>query len=165
MDRLWQYLDKHRNEAPIHELVATALVSEEDIDVTSSLLDEVAKRFGSGFSGSYLSSAGLSEFVSHIAATKSPKTVLDPTCGSGLLLKTVASHVDASTVHGIEIDESIVPVAERLLGGSTSIFLGDALFSDLPLLESYDLVISEPPLGMTTRRPLRLAGLNPILLT
>lgn len=160
VEQLWRYVDEHRGTDSMPEVLASALATLTDIEITPALLDEVSKRFGSGFSGSHLSSAGLSSFIAELAATKDPKTLLDPTCGSGLLLKTVADRVDTPTVHGIEISEIIVPITERLLGKSASVFCGDALFSTLPLLEGYDLIISEPPLGLRMRQPLTLAGLE-----
>lgn len=160
VEQLWRYVDEHRGTASMPEVLASALATQTDIEITPALLDEVSKRFGSGFSGSYLSSAGLSSFIAELAATKDPQTLLDPTCGSGLLLKTVADRVHAFSVHGIEISRTIVPIAERLLGNSASVFCGDALYSTLPVLDSYDLIISEPPLGLTSGRPLTLAGLD-----
>jgi len=159
-NRLWEHMDKHRGTAPTHELLAKALVSLDDIDITPELLDQLAKRFGSEFSGSHLSSAGISGFIAQIAGTKNPKSVLDPTCGSGLLLKIVADHVGAAIVHGIEINEAIVPVSRRLLGEKARVFHGDALSGSLPILPSYDLIISEPPFKAPPSRPLRLVEME-----
>lgn len=158
--RLWRYLDEHRGTTPVHKSVVEALASEQDIEVTTDLLQEVSKAFGSRFSAEYLSSPDVAAFIAEIAATRSPTAVLDPTCGSGLLLKLVADRVSASVVHGVEIDETIGRVAERLLGEGGSVFVGDVLLTSLPLEESYDLVVAEPPFGLRMRNPVPLAGVD-----
>ena len=160
LKRLWHYLDEHRGTTPAHKSVVEALASEHDIEVTTDLLQEVSKAFGSRFSASYLSSPDVAAFIAEIAATRSPAAVLDPTCGSGLLLKLVADRVNASVVHGVEIDESIGRVAERLLGEGGSVFVGDVLLTSLPLEESYDLIVAEPPFALRMRNPVPLAGVD-----
>jgi SAM-dependent methyltransferase len=158
--RLWRFLDEHRRTTPTNKSVVEALASEQDIEVTTDLLQEVSKAFGSRFSAEYLSSPDVSAFIADIAATRSPSTVLDPTCGSGLLLKLVADRVNASVVHGVEIDESIGRVAKRLLGDGGSVFVGDILQTNLPLEASYDLVVAEPPFGMRMQDPVNIEGLD-----
>ena len=158
LKRLWKYLDKNRGSAPMHESLLEALVSEQDIEVTTDLLGDISRLYGSRFSASYLSSPDVAAFIAEIAATRAPSSVLDPTCGSGLLLKMVTDGVNASTIHGVEINESIAQVAERLLGKGASVFVGDVLRAGIPLNESYDLIVSEPPFGMRMGHPLELDG-------
>ena len=155
---LWHYLDEHRGLAPMHELVVKALATEHDIEVTPDLLRGISKRFGSRFSGSYLSPPDVASLIAEIAATRAPKSILDPTCGSALLLKTVADRVKAPTVHGAEIDESVARVAERLLGEGSSIFVGDVLQANLLMDASYDLLVAEPPFTMRMRSAVELEG-------
>ena len=116
IEHLWQYLNEHRHTAPTHKPLWKALATDQGIKVTPDLLREISQRFGSRLFNSYLSSPDLAAFIGEIAAIREPNSVLDPTCGSGLLLKTVADRVDASTVHGVEIDNTTAKIAQRLLG-------------------------------------------------
>ena len=74
--------------------------------------------------------------------------VLDPTCGSGYLLKKVACAVGAKTVHGVEWNTQRSEIARKLCGDEAEIYSGD-LFSEPAIPESkYDLIIAEPPMGV-----------------
>lgn len=74
--------------------------------------------------------------------------VLDPTCGSGYLLKKVACAVGAKTVHGVEWITQRSEIARKLCGDEAEIYSGD-LFSEPAIQESkYDLIIAEPPMGV-----------------
>ncbi len=157
---LWQYLDENRGSASVHELLWQALASEPEIKVTPELLREVSYRFGSRLFDSYLSSPDLAAFIGEIAAIREPNSVLDPTCGSGLLLKTVADRVNASTVHGVEINKTTADIAKRLLGEKAEVIVADVLHDEIPLNKSYDLIVSEPPFGFRMRDSLVIEGLS-----
>ena len=160
IERLWQYLGKHRGTAPTHELLWKALATEQKIKVTPDLLGQISQRFGSWLFQSYVSSPDLAAFIAEIAAIREPKSVLDPTCGSGLLLKTVADRVNASTVHGVEIDKTTATIAQRLLGEKAKVMVADVLHDTIPLNQSYDLIVSEPPFKSGPRKSLAIDGLN-----
>lgn len=153
---LWQYLDDHRGDAPVEELLVRALATEPGIQVTSDMLDAISKRMGSRFATSYLSSANVARFIAEIAGARDAKSILDPVCGSGLLLKLTADATQATVVHGVEINESVAQVAVRLLGEDGKVFVADVLRDGLPLQKEYDLIVAEPPLGGPRPEPLDL---------
>ncbi len=131
--RLWKYLDRNRDTTPIYQSVLKALETGHELEKDSDLVREEVVQYGSGFFVPHLSSPSVSAFIAAIAATKTPKSILDPTCGSGILLKAVADRTGASTVHGVEIDEDIARTSGNLLGEGASVFVGDILETDLPL--------------------------------
>jgi len=160
IEHLWQYLNEHRHTAPTHKPLWKALATDQGIKVTPDLLREISQRFGSRLFNSYLSSPDLAAFIGEIAAIREPNSVLDPTCGSGLLLKTVADRVNASTVHGVEIDNTTAKIAQRLLGEKAEVIVADVLRDTIPLNQSYDLIVSEPPFKSGPRKSLGIDGLS-----
>jgi len=157
--RLREYLDENQETIPIYKAVLKALETGLKPDLeSSSVVQEPATQYKTDFFVPHLSSPAVSSFIGEIAATRMPKSILDPTCGSGILLKTVADRTDASTVHGVEIAEDIARTASSLLGESASVFVGDILQSSLPLKESYDLIVAEPPFGLKMKSPVKIEG-------
>jgi hypothetical protein len=158
--RLWKYLDRNRDTTPIYQSVLKALETGHELEKDSDLVREEVVQYGSGFFVPHLSSPSVSAFIAAIAATKTPKSILDPTCGSGILLKAVADRTGASTVHGVEIDEDIARTSGNLLGEGASVFVGDILETDLPLEEAYDLIVAEPPFGLRMEHPIAVDGVD-----
>ncbi|MEK9811301.1 MAG: N-6 DNA methylase, partial [Candidatus Nanopelagicales bacterium] len=89
----------------------------------------------------------LVEFTARIAKRSKPDSILDPVCGYGMLLAGAAEASGAETVHGMEINAEAAAVASIVLGGSRTMIHGDCLLSDEELLEQYDLIVADPPLG------------------
>jgi len=158
--RLWQYLDRNRDTTPIYQSVLKALEKELASDAQPDAVSEAGAQYGSGFYVPHLSSPTVAAFVAEIAATKSPNSVLDPTCGSGILLKTAADRTEASTVHGIEIDEGVARTSDVLLGDDGAVFVGDCLQTELPLEKAYDLIVAEPPFGVRMEAPIAIDGVD-----
>jgi predicted RNA methylase len=158
---IWQYLDANRNRGgTTREGITRILTEDNDLEITPDLLRLISTEFGSRLFDSYLPPPALTAFVAEIAAMRTPKSIIDPTCGSGLMLKVVADRVQASTIHGIDVNIEAASVAERLLGDGTMVFRGDCLDNSFALLETYDLVVSEPPFGMLYNRPTSIEGVD-----
>ncbi len=93
----------------------------------------------------------LVEFAARIAKRSQPNSILDPVCGYGMLLAGAAKASGAETVHGVEINERAAAVASIVLGESQKVIRGDACFASKDLLEQYDLIVADPPMGMRLR--------------
>lgn len=91
----------------------------------------------------------LVEFVSSIAASlePTPKSILDPVCGYGMLLAASAQAAQAETVHGVELKADPLKFAAEVLDDSARLVHSDFLRADDHLLDKYDLIVAEPPYG------------------
>jgi len=158
--RLWQYLDNNRDATPIYQSVLNALETELASNAQPDAVSEPESHYGSSFYVPHLSSPTVAAFMAEIAATSKPESVLDPTCGSGILLKTVADRTRAATVHGVEIDKDVAHTSGTLLGTEATILVGDCLQTDLPLEKSYDLIVAEPPFGVRMQNPAKIEALD-----
>lgn len=100
-----------------------------------------------------------SEILAHLAASVKPDSVLDPACGIGeALIRTtlLTGKVDLRAA-GVEINPAVAEAA-RLRGLLHSVALdvtvADTLFTVPETIETFDVVIAEPPLSISTREPM-----------
>jgi hypothetical protein len=93
----------------------------------------------------------VASFIGRLAALHPAETVLDPTCGLGALLQVVAGACGARIAHGIDVNPECRDVAQAVLQDGATIFLGDVLAPPEGLLDHYDLIVANPPLGMKVR--------------
>lgn len=162
LTKVWSKLDAMRgsqNFRSIDAALTTLLTEDPDISVTVELLREIVKWRGAFQHGMFMSPPDLADFIADLAATRKAETVLDPTCGSGLLLKMVADQVGAQTVHGVDVNETAIRVAARLLGTQATLIQGDTLAPNLALLREYDLVVADPPMGTRLHRPMTIGNM------
>ncbi|MDP0490940.1 MAG: 50S ribosomal protein L11 methyltransferase [Verrucomicrobiota bacterium JB023] len=96
--------------------------------------------------------------MAKLAAIGGGDSVLDPACGSGLLLSLVGMNLGASLLHGIDINAETVETARILASENTKIFCGDSVHGDHPLEESYDCIVAESPMGLRLNPPLGFPG-------
>jgi len=89
----------------------------------------------------------IADFMAGLAQRIRPKSLLDPACGHGLLLATVAAASEAPILRGIEINDDIANRASRIWGEGIEIINGDALPCLQMHRESYDMIICDPPLN------------------
>ncbi|MDB4378690.1 N-6 DNA methylase [Akkermansiaceae bacterium] len=89
----------------------------------------------------------LYEFTARIANHLKPSSIFDPVCGYGMLLACSAEAAKAKVVHGVDINSKAVKVASIVLGDPKNVMHGDACFVGEGLLEGYDLIVADPPMG------------------
>jgi len=152
MTELWAYLDQRRGLQPSATLVDRWLRERIDTNggrgVTPELLYALSRAKVQWWDGEMLTAEPLARFIARVAAIYSPKSVLDPTCGVGALLHTVATTVGAAVVHGIEINGDRARLARSVLGAGATVVDGDALAEPPEILDRYDLIAADPPLGV-----------------
>jgi predicted RNA methylase len=103
----------------------------------------------------------LVDFVARIVKRLQPRTILDPVCGHGMLLAGAGALSDAEILHGVEINKEVAEFASVFLGARSNVVCGDAFNQGSELLEEYDLIIADPPLGMKLRgEQIEACGLN-----
>lgn len=106
--------------------------------------------------GHLLSAPNVSDFIARLVQRTKADSILDPTCGSGYLLNCVSHNRSATTIEGIDLNNDVCEIAEKILPSHANITTGDALGDDHDLTKSYDLIISEPPLSLRLDPPYEL---------
>lgn len=101
----------------------------------------------------FLSTREIATFVARIAALEKSESILDPVCGSGLLLGLSADSSGASVVHGVDRNRQASELARLVLPDTAKLIVGDALDGALPLGSEYDLIVGEPPFNLTLTVP------------
>lgn len=143
--QLWAFLDKHRDEASTTQLLHRALTGECDLEVNSALIHAITDQLGSDCFGTWISPPGITNFIAELAAEGKPTSVLDPMCGYGSMLRTVAERTQATTVHGVEVNVDAAKIADRVVGHLGAVLAGDVFTGSPPPSNAYDLIVAEPP--------------------
>lgn len=149
---LYEYLELRRGEGPIasSERLAGWLAKGSSPEERRTRLLTWLKIISSGHAreaGEFFSTAEVVDFMARLAAVGGGTSVLDPVCGTGLLMTDAAVALNASVIHGIELNSGIAAIARLIAPKGAEVFQGDSLHGDYPLAEAYDLIIAEPPLG------------------
>lgn len=147
---LWRYIDAGRGRDTVPRLVyswlETRRVRHEQFP--PELLYAIVERQLDWPGPEHFTPKSLTAFIGRLASLHPARSVLDPTCGLGLLLHAVAASVGAQVVHGIDINPECCDVAKASLGDAATILRSDALASPEGLLQTYDLIVANPPFGM-----------------
>lgn len=149
---LYHYLNSYQgSEVPQSDQnLANWLSMAEDSTERKDRLLTWLNTVGAGHSrdkGLFFSTAEVSAFMARLAAVDGGKSVLDPVCGTGLLMQEAAKAINADKVHGIELNPVIADIARKICPENATIFSGDSLYGDFSVADSYDLIIAEPPFG------------------
>jgi hypothetical protein len=150
---LWRFIDEGRGREPVSSLVQSWLQNRilHDEPITRDLLYAMIDKRLSWFDGEHHTPKPLNSFISRLARVHPAQSVLDPTCGIGLLLDEVAASTGANVIHGIDINAWCCSIARAMLGANASIIEGDALESSNGLRACYDLIVANPPFGLRVR--------------
>lgn len=161
---LRRFVDKGRDRAGVAQLASEWLQARiargESGAVTPELLHAVDETRHAREWREFGTPKALIGFIDKLANMRSVNTVLDPTCGRGLLLQAIAASTHAEVVHGIDLNSESYAIAQAMLGQRATIFHADALSSPEGLLPGYDLVAAHPPLGIRLEAPLALPGVG-----
>src|ERR1035437_2371593 len=150
---LWRYIDVGRGRETASSLVQSWLHAriERHEQVSPDLLYAISEKRLDWPGGEHCTPKSLTFFIGSLASLHPAQSVLDPTCGLGLLLHDVAVSVGAQVVHGIDINTECRDVAQTMFGNKATIFQGDALASPDGLQTTYDLIVANPPFGLKVR--------------
>lgn len=116
-------------------------------ELTPDVIEAVIGRAASRGAGEFVTPPMLSRFMADLASITKPDFVLDPTCGSGLMLQQVIAAHKPGVAEGIDLNHDNCEIASELLIDQAAITHGNALDATLKLQEAYDLIIADPPLG------------------
>ncbi len=150
---LWHYVEAGRGSEPVSRLVQTWLHAriERNEGVSPDLLFAIAEKRLDWPGEEHITPKALVTFIGNLAALHPAQSVLDPTCGLGLLLQAVATTTGAQLVHGIDINAECRDVAQAIVGNKATILSGDALTPPEGLQTHYDLIVANPPFGLKVR--------------
>lgn len=151
---LWRYVDAGRNRGDrVSSLVQSWVHAriERHEQVSPDLLYAITDKRLDWPGGEQCTPKALTSFIGKLASLHPAQSVLDPSCGLGLLLHSVAASAGAQVVHGIDINTECCDVAQALLGNKATILQSDALASPVGLQSTYDLIVAEPPFGVRVR--------------
>lgn len=118
-----------------------------DIFNQKSMLQTEFTGFSQGF-GEFCTPRLISEFIAGVAKRIKPASIFDPACGHCLLLASVGSAAEAKTLRGIEINSEVAERADRIWEGAIEVIKGEALSLLEKNKQQYDMIISDPPLGL-----------------
>jgi hypothetical protein len=151
---LFTHLDRHRDEAPIDQLLRGWLETGKNPIERRELLQTWLETIGAGHAhetSPFFSTAEVASFMARLAAMDGGASVLDPVCGSGLLMNEAADALLGGVIHGIEINPEMAGIARMISPANAEVFQGDSLRGHFQLADSYDLIIAEPPFGLRLR--------------
>lgn len=80
--------------------------------------------------------------VAHALAATTPRTVLEPSCGTGRFLDALLTHLPGARVIGVEIDPALARIAAGIDGAE--VVTGDFRTAELPV-DRVDAIIGNPP--------------------
>jgi adenine-specific DNA-methyltransferase len=71
--------------------------------------------------------------------------ILEPACGTGCIIGECLKHIPNCTIHGIDIDHSIVEKSKGIFASINNVTIKQGNFLTQNLSETYDLIIGNPP--------------------
>lgn len=163
LEPVWEALFKvmvTRNRWALRDRQRASSVSSEPPEQNDDAVDPVVSalrnvfaargdtRWGGRQHGEHLSPKMLVDFVEKLGQRTKPASILDPVCGYGMLLAGGAEAAESETVHGVELNEQATEVASVILGDRAGLVNGDAFAPFDGMLDSYDMIVADPPLGM-----------------
>ncbi len=150
---LWRHVEVGRGPQSVAKLVQAWMQAriERHDDISPELLYTIAEKRLDWPGAEHFTPKSLTSFIGKLAGQHPARSVLDPTCGLGLLLEEVASSSGAELVHGIDINAECGVVAQAMFSGRATIFQGDALAPLDGLQATYDLIVANPPFGAKVR--------------
>ncbi|ORC32621.1 hypothetical protein B4O97_16285 [Marispirochaeta aestuarii] len=161
LQSLSRYIDSQRGHGPPDPWRGLLALARGEIsgELTPDVVETVIGQADSRGAGEFVSPPMISRFMADLAVLVKPTSVIDPTCGSGLMLHKVITAHKPKVAKGIDLDSNSCEIASVLLKDQANIQRGNVLDPALDSQERYDLIIADPPLGKHINRE----NLPPIL--
>ena len=154
---IWTAFDYIRTEgkhfAYGHSLPSDPDRTKAERELTSQLRDlfSASSHCHSFFSPEHGTPRTIVDFSARIVERLKAKSVLDPTCGYGILLAAGSQAAKAEVIHGVDVNDTAASVASAVLGSDARVIHGDFFSCVDGLLDQYDLIIADPPLNAQFR--------------
>jgi hypothetical protein len=163
LQELYAYYDQHRNRQT-HRHAVHSWLSKRACDgkLTTEDLELIVAEALPQDDFEHFTPSDLIDFIVQLTSKKKQvESILDPTCGSGLLLAKVATAHDAQIIHGCELNVDIHRIAAALLGEAGQVWQGDCWDLRDTFRQGYDLIVSQPPFGFAFTSKVDLGGWEP----
>ena len=146
---LWTHLDSLRGHerTNLWEGLLHLARGEIEGELSPEVIQSLLERAPSGRMGEFTTPPLVSEFMVALADIFKPASVLDPMCGSGVMLSKVQSACKPQTVDGVDINPESYEIAWQTLKQHGRVQQGNIFDPNLSLHEKYDLIIADPPLN------------------
>ncbi len=102
--------------------------------------------------GEFTTPALISDFMASLANIVNPTSILDPMCGSGMMLLQVSKSEGVRIVHGVDKNAASCQIARAVLGDKAVIHQDDVLTMDGCLANEYDFILVDPPLASRLKK-------------
>ncbi len=151
---LWTHLDSLRGHerTNLWEGLLHLARGEIEGELSPEVIQSLLERAPSGRMGEFTTPPLISDFMAALAYILKPTSVLDPMCGSGVMLYKVLSACAPQTVDGVDINAESSEIARQTLKQHGRVQQGNIFDPDLSLQEKYDLIVADPPLNMRVRK-------------
>lgn len=121
-----------------------------DVSERESRVDAVERWIDGRGSGccQFTSTLQVTDFLAKLAVSIGGESILDPVCGTGLLLAKVAASTGAKNICGVELNSEVSEIARLVIPECGKVFCNDALKAGGDVDPRYDLIVGEPPMGV-----------------
>jgi predicted RNA methylase len=144
--------DKSQGSTDLWRSIESLASGEVEGELTPEVMKALLEQVPSARAGEFTTPQLVSDFISAVASMFNPDSVLDPMCGSGLMLDGVHSICEPRIIDGVDINTRTCEIARQVLGPPARIQNGNIFLAELDLQGEYDLVVSDPPLRTRMRR-------------
>jgi hypothetical protein len=154
--QIWAALDRARSTYRAHDLVSQIdVLTQAGLEVGPEELEILLQRLPGG--GDFYLSVDLARFVADFIAPTSPKSILDPWAGYGILAATVAARLHPARFDAFNKNAQAHSIIHKLAsGGALTPRLVDPLEELMTTESRYDVVVSCPPFGYRSDRSVSL---------
>lgn len=101
--------------------------------------------------GEHSSPRLVADFIAGLSKRIKPDSIIDPTCGYGLLLATAAAAAGSKILRGIEINEEVAERASQIWESQINVIRGEALQWLEKDDKKYGMVVCDPPINLHLR--------------
>ncbi len=151
---LWTHLDSLRGHERTNLWEGLLHLARGEIqgELSPELIQSLLERAPSGVMSEFTTPPLISDFMAALADIFKPASVLDPMCGSGVMLYKVQSVCTPQTVDGVDINQESCEIARQTLKQHGRVQQGNIFDPNLSLHEEYDLIVADPPLKTHIRK-------------
>lgn len=151
---LWAYFDMVRGQEPFDVWKGLRKLARQEIqgDLTPDVIESLFTSTASEQMGEYTTPSLITDFMAALSSRLNPSKVIDPMCGSGVMLQMIQSSSQPKLLVGSEKNVATCEVARSILNKDIDLFCGNFFQSPHAKQDDYDLIATDPPMGCRVDR-------------
>jgi len=162
---LWAHFDLLRGHERLDIWKGLQRIARGDVqgELTSEVIESLFESTISEQMGEYTTPPLVTDFMVSLASMLKPTSILDPMCGSGVMLQKIQSACMPQSIVGVEVRSSTYDVARSLLNEDVQLYCGNIFNDQFNTLGSFDLIAVDAPMGVRvdkSRLPIDLQELK-----